>query len=191
MKSISSFAIAFAVCLIATTASAQQQTQGGRIAVLDIARVFKKHTQFNDRMAAIKAEVEQYENKVNSERKALMTRKEQQEAYKPDSPEYTQIEQSLARSIAEIQVQNELKRKEMLQKETKIYYETHKQIQELVGQLATQYGIVLILNFDSEQIESADRGSVQRAVSNQIVYQNHLDLTNLVLSKLNPQGTPQ
>lgn len=187
MKSVISFAVVLTVCIIGQQASAQQQT--ARIAVLDIAKVFDQHKQFNARMKAIKAEVEAYETKVNNERKKLMSQKEAQGELDSSSQEYQQIETSIARAIAEIQVQNELKRKEMLQKETQVYYETHVQIQRLVGQMATQYNIALILNYDSEQITPKDRMSVQRAVSNQIVYQKELDLTNLVIRTLNPKTT--
>ncbi|QDU96672.1 OmpH family outer membrane protein [Lignipirellula cremea] len=174
-------ALFFGVMICAVPASAQN---AGVVAVIDVGKVFKNHPVFKARMDAVKQTVTDYEGVINQRREALNAQKKKQDEYNSDSPEYKRIEQALAHDIADIQVQNNMKRKEILVQETRIYYETYKEINDEIGKIASQFNIALVLNYDSTLPDPDDRASVQRGVSNPVVFQRNLDLTALVIKNL-------
>ena len=57
------FFIAAVVALGASVVSAQET---GRVAILDVAKVFKDNTSFGDKMAALKAEAERLKGQVTA-----------------------------------------------------------------------------------------------------------------------------
>jgi Skp family chaperone for outer membrane proteins len=158
------------------------------MAVIDIAKVFKEHVKFKQKMDNIKKEIEAFQADVRQQRERLTERsKKGMEMYKPGSPEYRQLEEELAKTASQIQVNAKLKQKEILDREAKVYYETYQDVVTLVARIARHNGIELVLRFDSEQIDPADRGQVLKAVNRNVIFQHpHLDLTNIVLRQVAP-----
>ena len=94
----------------------------------------------------------------------------------------------MAKKVSDLQVAMTLKRKEFVTRETAIYYETYGQIQASVEKIATQYGISLVLRYDSSPMEEDNRPSVQKGVANPVVYQRNLDLTAMVIESIKRQS---
>jgi len=174
-------AVVFGVMICAASAYAQTAPV---VAVIDIGKVFKNHPGFNAQMEAVKKQVTDYETVINQRKASLEAQKKKQAEYNSASAEYKRIEQAMAHDIADIQVQNNLKRKEILIQETRLYYETHKEITAKVSEIATQYGISLVLNYDSSVADPDDRAAVQRSVANPVVFQRNLDLTTMVIDQI-------
>ena len=64
------FVIAAVVAFGASVVSAQET---GRVAILDVAKVFKENTLFGDKMAALKAEAERLKAKVTAEQDRILS----------------------------------------------------------------------------------------------------------------------
>ena len=60
-------------------------------------------------------------------------------------------------------------------------------MKQTVASLAQQYGIALVLRFDSESINPTDRGEVIKGVNRTVVYHHKLDLTNMVICASTPR----
>ena len=65
-----------------------------------------------------------------------------------------------------------------------VYYDTYEQMQAVLKSLSTQHGISLVLRFDSGEVDPTNRGEVIKGVNRAIVYQEKLDLTNMVISQM-------
>lgn len=169
----------------AAATAATQQASAGRVAVIDMARVFKFHTRFNADMEAIKAEVAAFEKELNDQRKSLIAQRDSLSSFKPGTPEYKRTEEAMARSASDLQVKAELKRKDILDREAKLYHGAYKEIVASVTELAQRYGITLVLRYESEAIDPQDRGSVLKGVNREVVFQRNLDLTSHVLDHVN------
>lgn len=189
MKSIATIAVAITL-LVPCLCTAQEQANSGtgRIGVLDVAKVFEEHKQFTSAMEKLKAEVQSFDAQMKMKGEALRNEAAGLKQFKPSSPQYTELEGNLAKKDAELKILANQKRKEILDKEAKLYLETYAAVQNMVKRIADANGITLVLRFDSSKIDSTDRASVIKGVNRDIVYQNKLDLTDFVLQQFNPQS---
>ena len=57
-------------------------------------------------------------------------------------------------------------------------------MQSILSSLSSEYGISLVLRFDSETVDANNRGEVIKGVNRAVVYQQGLDLTSMVIEKM-------
>ena len=120
------------ICGMSADLTAQTNQPGTVVAVLDVAKVFKNHARFKQKMDDMKREVERYEEDVNRQRRELIERAKQlNDTYKPGSPEYKRTEVELAKKESDLRVQAQLKRKEVIDNESRLYYDTYQEIVEI------------------------------------------------------------
>ena len=183
-------AVALLVSLgtVANGQQAQEQGQGGIVAVLDVAKVFKEHAQFNASMEAIKKEIEVFEEDFRGKRESLQNQIRALQSLQ-GQPEFKTEEAALARKEADLQIEANQKRAEILSKEAEIYYSTYNEVVATVARLSGSYGITLVIRYDSGAIDQTDRASVIKGVNRSVVFQRDLDLTKLVLQELNKSTT--
>ena len=183
-------AVALLVSLgtVANGQQAQEQGQGGIVAVLDVAKVFKEHAQFNASMEAIKKEIEVFEEDFRGKRESLQNQIRALQSLQ-GQPEFKTEEAALARKEADLQIEANQKRAEILSKEAEIYYSTYNEVVATVARLSGSYGITLVIRYDSGAIDQTDRASVIKGVNRSVVFQRDLDLTTLVLQELNKSTT--
>lgn len=182
--------IAAGICLASVLDAQEGATRGtassgSRIAVIDISRIFKNHAGFKQAMEGMKKEVEAFEAELRNRGKEIEGLREQMRNYKAGSPEYKGIEEQMAKRAADGQAQTQLKRKDFLEREAKIYYDIYMEIGAAVAQFAQRNDISLVVRFNSAPIEGADRNSVLEGVNRAVVYQKNLNITDLVLQMLN------
>lgn len=173
----------------AAPAAAPAPTPSGtNVVVIDIAYVFKNHNRFNGMMNDIKKDIEQFEAFVKGEQQKGITKKDELITFKPGSLEFKQKEEELARLQSELQVQVGLKRKEFLEQEARVYFRVYREIEQVVAVFAQRNRIGLVLRFNGDEMKEDDRASVLQGVNRAIVYQQNLDITQLILDELNRFG---
>lgn len=173
------------VCAGTLSAFAQSGASGTSVVVLDVAKVFKEHIRFKQQMDVIKKDVEKFEGKLRDDRARLQQMAEELRTYKSGSPEYKNLEAKMAKMTSDLQVETQLKRKEFMEREARLYYNTYTEVTRAVEAFAKQYGIQLVLKFNSEPIKPDDRNSVLAGVNATIVYQDHRDITARIVTELN------
>jgi len=182
-KSLQVVALTFAVTAVSVSA-AQAQQSGVNVAVIDISHVFKNHPRFTSEAEKIKAEIKSFEERINNERKLLIEEGKKLELYTPGSPDYKNTEEAIARGTSDLQVEAGLKRKDVLEKESKLYFQTYTEIQAAIKQVASQYSIGLVLRFNSKPIDVNDRNDVLSGINRPVVYQSGIDITKPVMDAL-------
>ena len=168
---------------VSTPAPQQPTTQ---IVVIDIAKIFKKHHRFNQMMADIKKDIEDFDGYVKNETTKLKGMGEQLQAYRAGSLEYKAKEEEAARLTSDLQVKVGLKKKELLESEARVYYNVYRELEQKVAIFAQQNRIMMVLRFNSDDMKEDDRNSVLQGVNRAVVYYHpQLDVTELVLHELN------
>ncbi|MEZ6117538.1 MAG: OmpH family outer membrane protein [Pirellulaceae bacterium] len=171
-------------CAINANAQAPRSTSGP-VAVVDISYIFQEHNGFKGAMEKMKEDVQQYENLLRQQSDALTKERDKLKAFRAGTPEYKRLEEDLASKAADLQVKMQLRKKEFLQQEAKVYYLTYMQIQQAIEEFATQNGFTLVLRYSGEKIDPEDRNSVLAGVNRAIVFQKNLDITGQILDRLN------
>lgn len=179
-------AVTTGLLAVATSqAQGQQSASGGTlVALIDLDYVFTTHSAFKEQLDRLKEDAK----KLEADRKAIVARleglKKELSALKPGSPEYKSQEQKLAQELADAQVQSELRMKDLTDQQARLHFDEYNLILKEVEAVARKNGIGLVLRFDREAIDSADRNSVLRGVNRMVVFQQDLDISDLVLEGL-------
>lgn len=180
---VSATSLAFLFLASPFTSAAQAQDGPGLVLVLDVAKVFKSYPEFQTQMDAIKQQAESLKGKIQ----------EQQQAIQEQAREVSRMEQGLARDEAEGKVEQQQAslrtsarqaEGKLLTREAQIYYNTYRKMQESVTQLAQENNVALVLRFESESIDPANRGEVIKGVNRQVVYYGSIDLTDSVIERM-------
>jgi Skp family chaperone for outer membrane proteins len=154
--------------------------------VIDIGYIFKNHVRFKQMMDSLKQEVQQAEARIRAENEAIRQLTQQLEQERPGTPNYKQLEETIAKRRADLQVQTSLQRKEFLLREAKLHYAVYQEIEQVVRYYATQNNIAVVLRFNGEPADPDDPESILREINKPVVYYaQSLDLTPVVLEALN------
>lgn len=192
MKPLATQILSLSAALLLVANVQAQQNSNPSIAVVDIAKVFKNHAAFKQKLDAMKAEFKTFQTTTTNQLKALQeqaTQLQQNQQFKPGTAAYKRAEADIAQRNSDIRVQAKLKQKELLQREARLYYDTYQEVREIISQLAEHYGLSMVLRFDSEVIDSQDFSKMQGVLNRfVIVAQPNVDLTNAVLRQINSQA---
>lgn len=157
----------------------------GRVCVLDVAEVFKRNQAFESEMEKIRTEAASLKASVEQQFAKLQQEADQLEQYQVGSAERNDLESQLMQKQALLQSKARQSESDLLTREARIYFQTYKQMEEIVAKIANEYNISLVLRYDSQTMKQDDRADVIKGVNRSIVFQKNLDLTNLVSQQLN------
>lgn len=172
------------IALVPSLASAQQAA-GGKIAVIDVAYIFKNAESIKSEVAQIEQSMKAYEQEMANVRKTMQQEAELLKTFKPGTPEYAQQEEKLAGMESKVKLETIRKRKELADAEAKIYFDNYQKIRQVVKQVSEYNGIDLVLRYNSEEMELDKQDSVLRGVMKGVVYHSpKLDLTQMVMQAM-------
>lgn len=181
---IKSVAFTF-VALIALGSTTYGQETRGIVAILDVAKVFKENQVFKAKMDAIKAEADRLKETITAQQEQIKVRAQGLNELERGTPDRNKLEADLEVQQTSLRTQARQAETELLNREALIYYETYQQMQAVVSQMANEYGLSLVLRFDSEPIDPNNRTEVIKGVNRAVVFHRKLDLTDMVTQQLN------
>jgi Skp family chaperone for outer membrane proteins len=144
------------------------------VAVVDVGKVFRQHAPFNDQMAELKREIEEYERQYRREESRI------------EAMENADLKRKEAEMIALTLVLAE-KRKVFLERESRIYEDIYPQVEDHVARISLERNIDLVINDDSREkkLVKGDRVAVMKAVSRVVLHCRAPDITEDVIKALN------
>jgi Skp family chaperone for outer membrane proteins len=167
-------------------AGANAQKHG--IAVVDISYIFKNHKRHQATIDAMKAEMTTTEAELKADSEKIRQMEEQRNAYNVGAPEYKQLDEELARNIAEFKLKMDRLRKDFMEREAKIYFQAYLEVNDAVKYYAQRHDIGLVIRFNGERVDANRREDVLREINKTVVFQNQIDITPDVLALLNRDG---
>jgi len=168
-------------------ASAQEASPstGHRVAVVDVAYIFKNHPGIKAQVQSVEGDLKTYDGQLQGKREELKQAAEMLKTFKVGSPEYTSQEEKVASMESKLRLDMARKRKELADAEARIYYENYQRIAAGVKFLAQHYKINMVLRYNSEEMDLEKGESVIRGVMKNIVYHDDaLDMTKGVMQYL-------
>jgi Skp family chaperone for outer membrane proteins len=160
------------------------------IAVVDVSFLFKNYSRFTASMASLKQEMQATDKQLKGDRDAIQAKEQQARTYNPSSPEFKQLDEELARLKAELQLKVGRARKEILEREAKVYYQTYMEVTQAVKHYAQQHNLGLVLRFDGDPIDANYPKAILQGINKTVVHQNGIDITPDVRDLLNSGGAP-
>lgn len=162
-----------------------QDSTSHRIAVVDVAYIFKNHAGIKKQVEKVEADLKSYDAELQAKREELKQAAEQLKSFKVGSAEYAAQEERVASMESKLRLDMARKRKELADAEARIYFENYQLIANGVKFLANHYKINLVLRYNSEDMDLDNGDSVIRGVMKSIVYHDEaLDMTKGVMQYL-------
>jgi Skp family chaperone for outer membrane proteins len=179
--------------VVATAPTAQAQapnpaganTQRYHIAVVDIGYIFKNHKRHQDAIEKMKSEMSSTEAELKSDSEKIRQMEEQRNSFKVGTKEYKDLDEELARNIADFKLKMDRLRKDFMDREAQMYYQTYLEVSEAIKYYAQRHDIALVLRFNGDKVDPARREDVQRAINSSVVFQNQIDITPDILALIN------
>ena len=160
------------------------------IAVVDISYIFKEHTRFRATMESMKKEMETIEAELKADREKIAQTEQERNTFNAGSAEYKKLDEEVARMMAEFKLKMTRLRKDFLEREAKVYYQTYLEVVDAVSYYAKRHNIGLVMRFNGEPVDPEPREDVLREINKPVVFQDHIDITPDVLALLNRDQRP-
>jgi len=171
--------------------SAVLAQSGTAIAVLDVNTVFENNLRFKQAMDDIKSDIKNYEAEVVDRRKQLDKKRELAGTFNSDSQQFRDLEKQYAKMTADLQIDMQLRKKEFMEREAKIYYQAYSELERFVGEFSAQRRIGLVIRFHGGDINAKIRASVLAGVNRPVVFfEPTLDITQPILGMVNHGVAP-
>jgi len=190
VRSFGKPAIVLAIVSISTLmpayVSAQTgSTAGHRVAVIDVAYIFKTHPGIRAEVATVEQDLKSFDATLKTKQTDLKAAAEQLKTFKVGSAEYSAQEQQVALMESKLRIDMASKRRQLAETEAQIYFQNYKRITDGVKFMANHYKINLVLRYNSDQMDLEKPDTVIRGVMKNIVYHDEdLDMTKAIMQYL-------
>jgi len=162
------------------------QANGQNIAVIDIGVVFEQDNKFKGQMDQLKAEIDSTEKAFKAQAMEINRQVDELKGIKPDSPKFHELEASVAKQQSDFNVQKQLKNKDIMERQSKIYLRTYQEVEDSVKQISAKYNIALVIRYNSKPIDASDPQEILRGIQRPIVFvDKQFDMTTAVITNVN------
>ena len=139
-------------------------------------------------MDSLKTDVERAESDMKQDRDKIGQMEERLKQFKPGPPEFKNLDSQITQAKANFSVEAANLRKDFLDREARVYYQTYIEVYDAVKFYAQRNNIGIILRFNGDSIDPNIREEVLGAVNKPIVYENSIDITPAILREVNRSG---
>jgi len=158
-----------------------------RIALIDMARVFKNYKKFEALREELKGDLTKSEEKFKL--MAEQIRKEQTElkGFKEGTDEFAQKEKLVMQHTTQAEAFRKTQQRDLIRREAQIYKTVYLEVADAVQKYASHFNYTLVLRFTSDDVDQTDNPEeVMRGLNKQVVYYRpNDDITNSIVSFLN------
>lgn len=177
---------AFFACLTITTfVNISPITAQTKVAIVDVGAIFKSHAVFEQKLAALKTEAEQFKSLSLQQQQQLMQKAEVLKQYQPGSQEFKNLETKLAQESAAMEVEQRDKMRSLMQQEAQLHFQTYSEVNSLIATYCESKGIQLVLRFSNQEMDPKNPNSVMQRVNGSVVYHNQQnDITPQIVARI-------
>jgi outer membrane protein len=158
-----------------------------RIALIDMARVFKNYKKFENLREELKGDLTKTEDKFKL--MAEQIRKEQSDLklMKEGSDEYATKEKVVLTHTTQAEAFRKGQQRDLIRREAQIYKTIYLEVADAVQKYASHFNYTLVLRFTSDEVETTENPEeVMRGLNRQVVYYRpNDDITNAIVRYLN------
>lgn len=190
MKTLN-LAVAAALVIAAASSVAQAQYPEAAnapkygVAVVDISYVFKEYKQFTSTMESMKTQMKGLEASLKAKRDAIAQLEEERNRHNPGSEDFKRLDDQLATDKAKFNLEMDRARKDLMEKESKVYFSTYQQVSYVIGEYAKQRKIGLVLRFNGERPDPNNSRDILKDINKPVVFEDNVDITRDIVAILN------
>lgn len=191
LRSISKSLLALALTLGMVLPAAAQQSTGHQIAIVDMGEIFTNCVRYKTAIEGMKAQTLQLEAQFKADYENMKKMAEEMKVMQPGSPDFRKRESELGKLELDFKFRQAQARKDFEERINSVQFSLYREIDAIVKQVAVANNIALVMRHNTSQVNGTDPQQVLRAINQSVVYYNPgLDITKLVLGKLNENPAP-
>lgn len=176
------------------TMTAAPNPRAGGIALVDVTYLFENCTEFQNKMASLKNEIEGIDTRLKGEFDAINALREELRAMtdvSPDSQMYREKENALAQRTTAFEMERNRLRRQLLIQEGRVYWQTFQMIQGHIQAYAKERGLLAVVRYDQRKVDENDPQTVLQTINRQIIYHEaQIEITSEILRRIN-SGAPR
>ncbi len=178
-------AVFFVIQMAFVSGLSLQATAQTKVALVDIGLIFKSHPHFSASLAELRSKAEQFKAESQQLQQQLMRKAEGLSQYEKESEMYRDQEALLAKESATMEVDQRSKMRELLKQEAQLHFDTYVEIADYVSKFCEEYGIQLVLRFNSEEMNIKDPRTVMSQVNGGVIYHSRsTDITKEIIKRI-------
>jgi Skp family chaperone for outer membrane proteins len=156
----------------------------GKVVLLDVNYVFKKHARFNATMNELKNAADAMDAQMKKDDVQLRSMAMGLQKLNAGSPEYKKMEEDIARASTDWKIKVQQQRREFLMREAKAYNDTYKEIEDDVNYFCQNNGVVMVLRFMGDPVDEGNPESILGNINKPVVwYDKNLDITPIIMQR--------
>jgi len=192
IRSISKYLLVLALTTgMIAPAVAQTPSAGHQIAIVDMGEIFQNCVRYKAAIEGMKTQTLALEGQFKADYENLKKMAEEMKALQPGSPDFRKREAEIGKLELDFKFRNAQARKDFEDRINGVQFSLYREIDAVVKEIAVANNIALVMRHNTNQVNGNDPQQVLRAINQSVVYYNPgLDITKLVLSKLNANATP-
>lgn len=161
--------------------------QAHRIALIDMARVFKNYKKFDNLREELKGGLQETEERFKKMAEQIRREQSELKLLKEGTDEYAQKEKLILAHTTQAETFRKTQQRDLIRKEAQIYKTVYLEVADAVQKYATHYNFTLVLRFTSDDVETQENPEdVMRGLNRQVVYYRPSeDITNAIVNYLN------
>lgn len=169
----------------ASNGGASAERHPTSVAVVDIKFIFDNHQRFKSSMDEIKKDYDAFEAGVKETETSLRRKLEELKGMPAGSEAFKRLEEDVAQTRTSVQLDIGRRQKQRVEAEAKVYFRAYEEVEAQIRNFAERYGIDLVLQFSTTEIDPSKPDTVIRGLNRQVVYQRQLNITEYILKELN------
>jgi Skp family chaperone for outer membrane proteins len=191
IRAISKSLLALALTLGLIAPAVAQQAAGHQIAIVDMGTIFQNCVRYKNAIETMKTQTTQLETGFKNDYETMKKMAEEMKALQPGSPDFRKRETEIGKLEIDFKFRQAQARKDFEERINSVQFSLYREIDAVVKQIAVANNIALVFRHNTTAPNGNDPQQVLRAINQSVVYYNPgLDITNLVLSKLNENSAP-
>jgi outer membrane protein len=155
-------------------------SQPHKVALIDMAYVFKNYKKFEMLREDLKSKITASEEEAKSLALELQQLQKDMKNFQEGSAEFAAREKTLTQKSLEFETFRKGLQREFLKEESQIYHTVYMEVADAVAKYASFYKYTLVMRFNSEDLETDNPQKLIEGMNRQVVY--HRPEDNITLS---------
>jgi Skp family chaperone for outer membrane proteins len=157
-----------------------------KVALIDMAYVFKNYEKFSVLREDLKAKIQVSEEEAKGKAGNIQEMQAKLKAYAEGSEEFNAAEKQFAQASADFEAFRRAAQRDFLKQESQIYHTVYMDVSDAVAKYAKYYKYNLVLRFNREDLDTENAQKLIEGMNRQVVYfENENDITQSVTDYLN------
>ena len=156
------------------------------VGLIDMGLVFESHPIFKVQLQQLKQEADALQNTVLQQRQMLAKEGESLSLlFTQGTSEFKQKEKELAFKAAQLEIDAKDKMRDLMTTEARLHFEVYTDVNRVVEEYSQQFGIRLVLRFNSNAAKADNPESIMQQVNSAVVfYKPENDITAAVIQRV-------